>query len=67
MLHSCYSAVRGYRIYQDIREANYGELLSCMREMEHVYDLFLKVIDQSTKPSLIGSHDDHLLAHIKEF
>ena len=37
----CYdSAVRGYQIYQDIWEANYGELLSCTRETGNVFDPF---------------------------
>ena len=36
----CDSAVRGYHIYQDIWEANYGELLSCTRETGNVFDPF---------------------------
>ena len=38
--YSCDSAVRGYYIYQDIWEANYGELLSCTRETGNVFDPF---------------------------
>ena len=38
--YCCDSAVRGYHIYQDIWEANYGELLSCTRETGDVFDPF---------------------------
>ena len=38
--YCCDSAVRGYHIYQDIWEANYGESLSCMRETGNVFDSF---------------------------
>ena len=38
--YCCNSAVRGYHIYQDIWEANYGELLSCARETGNVFDPF---------------------------
>ena len=38
--YCCDSAVRGYHIYQDIWEANYGELLSCTRETGNVFDPF---------------------------
>ena len=38
--YCCDSAVRGYHIYQDIWEANYGELLSCARETGNVFDPF---------------------------
>ena len=38
--YCCYSAVRGYHIYQDIWEANYGELLNCTRKTGNVFDLF---------------------------
>ena len=38
--YCCDSAVRGYHIYQDIWEANYGKLLSCVRETGNVFDPF---------------------------
>ena len=38
--YCCDSAVRGYHMYQNIWEANYGELLSCTRETGNVFDLF---------------------------
>ena len=38
--YCCDSAVRGYHIYQDIWEANYGKLLSCTRETGNAFDPF---------------------------
>ena len=44
--YCCDSAVRGYHIYQDIREANYGELLSCTRETGNVFDPFVVCVQK---------------------
>ena len=52
--YRCDSAFRGYHIYQDIWEANYGELLSCTRETGNVFDVCVSkaITDRVTWRSL---------------
>ena len=45
--YRCDSAVRDYHIYQDIWEANYGELLSCTRETGNVFDPFAVCVSKA--------------------
>ena len=39
--------VRGYHIYQDIREAAVGETLVCLRELQNSHDRYAVAIEMN--------------------